>query len=110
MSIWRPGNVDIEPEVFLESWSVFEVKGGSRHFCGYNASMGEGRVSSPILEFSPMDMTGTTRSGRTYRLVGPPGINQDARYVWKRWCDLNDLTEDLVLDVTEEFRSKKMDV
>lgn len=75
------------------------------HFNGYTFGWhGEGRVCSPVMEFDKNTMRGMTRSGRIYELVGEPGFNRDAEYVWHKWLVLNDVTE--FECVTEEFWNK----
>jgi len=99
MTIWNVATVEDQPEIFLVSWQVMETDEGTRHFVGYNL-MGEGRVSSAIQTFDRDHMVGQTRSGRVYKLKGPPGHNSDADYVWGRWRDINGINSYKV--VTEE--------
>lgn len=92
MSIWKPELVHIDPQVVLSFWRVFELPSGHRHLCGFNTRLGEGRVSSCIVEWHPDTLTGVTRSGRIYQLQGPPGDHSDAWYVWQKWCVINKIT------------------
>lgn len=106
MPLWKPAPVDQAPEVTMSEWRIMEVTspywdGASRHFVGYNVTNGEGRVSSEIVEFDKEKMTGITRSGRVYQLVGPSGQDSDANYVWNRWKELNHV--DSELDVSEKL-------
>lgn len=89
--LWAPPAVDRQPDVRLVRWQIFELPDGSRHFCGCHAgpSIHEGRVSSPIVEFSPDTMIGSTRSGRTYSLEGDPGSDDDADRVKHAWLLYN---------------------
>lgn len=81
-------DVEAEPAVVMSPWAVVEVMpSGERHLCGWIGY--EGRVSSAITAFDPRTRMATTRSGRQYRLVGPPGYNRDALYVWDRWSWAN---------------------
>jgi hypothetical protein len=103
MNIWSATPVDEVPELRLRDWSVYECKGaGTRHFVGYNMTECEGRVSSAIQQFDPATRRGVTESGRVYELVGQPGHDADADYVWQRWLtinhetDWNDVTEDVL--------------
>jgi hypothetical protein len=75
----------------LIRWQIFELPDGGRHFCGFHAgpSVHEGRVSSPIEHFSPDTMTGVTCSGRSYRLEGPPGEDEEADEVKRAWLRYN---------------------
>ncbi len=110
MPLWKPAPVDQSPEVVLESWRIMEVTspywdGASRHFVGYNISDREGRVSSEIVVFDTDKMCGITRSGRVYKLIGEPGHNSDAGYVWQRWKDMNHVeTESDVTDQVDDQR------
>lgn len=86
MSIYKPSPISITPELVLVSWKVFEVSSDywesiSRHFVGYNITERSGRVSSEIKKFNKRTRIGTTRSGRSYLLQGPDGIDLDAMYV-----------------------------
>lgn len=91
--LWGAPTVDRQPDVRLVRWQVFELPDGSRHFCGYHAgpSIHEARVSSPIVKFSPETMTGLTRSGRSYRLEGAPGSEDDVDHVKRAWLIYNGL-------------------
>lgn len=103
MSVWKPAGIEQEPEVILTHWSVYEIPGGDRHFCGYNILLREGRASSAIQEFDHQKMVGRTRSGRIYKLKGEPGSDPDARYVWHMWLGLNGIDPDLAINVTREI-------
>lgn len=91
--IWRTQPVTDQPSLTLESWSVRQLPGGDRHFVGWCIENGEGRVSSAITEFDAQTRRGRTGSGRVYQLAGPPGRDPDADYVWRRWLEINELTE-----------------
>lgn len=92
MSIWQVNPVEDHPEAELTSWRVFQLENGDRHFCGYESYFREGRVCSRVVSFDPESRQGITRSGRCYQLVGAPGDNSDALYVWDRWCTINAVT------------------
>ena len=104
-SIWRPVDVSQEPETKLTRWRVYNVMlpGGleyTAHFVG-NAD-GEGRVSSPILEYDAKTKRGVSRSGRVYELAGDSGNCRDAAYVFQHWCVIeNDPPKQ---DVTGEYK------
>jgi len=107
MSIWRVGASGV---VELTHWEVLEIpsidrEGRDRHFSGCAEQQGDpGRVSSRIVSFDRKTMTGTTRSGREYRLVGPPGGRRgDADYVWNQWASFNKVDPKKVVDVTNEY-------
>lgn len=103
MTVYRPTPVDQEPLTDLVRWTVQEVPVGdsvTRHFVGYCY---EGRVSSPVQEWDVETHIGVTRSGRRYRLIGEPGWNTDAMYVWGRWLAINDVDKDAAVDVSSEY-------
>jgi hypothetical protein len=60
-----------------------------------------GRVSSPIVTFDPVTMQGKSQSGRIYELVGRKGWSLNVEYVWKRWCEMYEVTS--YTDVTERL-------
>lgn len=106
--IWKTNSVSTEPAIELVKWNVFAVLESNGvdygcHINGYSTSGYEGRVSSKIMAFDKETMIGTTRSGRQYRLTGPPGFDGDASYVRDRWLSINKLTEEDVTDVTGEY-------
>lgn len=47
-----------------------------------------GRVTSPVVSLDPSKRCVVTRSGRAYRLDGPPGRGKEAMYVWGQWLTL----------------------
>jgi hypothetical protein len=106
-SVWKPADVTQEPETKLINWQVYkvfikEIGEYTIHFNGYTMdAYGEGRVSSPVVEFDKNTMRGVTRSGRVYELVDAPGSNKDAQYIWHRWLGINDSPE--FVCVTDEF-------
>lgn len=106
MPVWKTTPVEDEPEITLRSWQIFEVdkEGGDRHFVGWN-TQGEGRVSSKIETFDPVTRRGVTRSGRVYELLGDPGVNMDALYVWDKWKEINEVTWDRVI-TTEALKEE----
>ncbi len=86
MSLTPAPGIDEQPHVILTRWSVMELADtNTRHFVGFKADEGQGRVSSPIQTFDREAMTGVTRSGRIYKLEGPRGQHPDADYVWRIW-------------------------
>lgn len=89
MPIWAVALVAEVPELILSAWQIVETDNGERHFVGYNVTDREGRTSSAIEQFDPATLRGITRSGRVYQFRGNPGIDEDAMYVWTRWCHLN---------------------
>jgi hypothetical protein len=90
--MWATAPVTGQPELSLEAWSVRQLPSGDRHFVGWCEENREGRVSSTILEFDPKTKRGRPKSGRVYGLVGQPGFDGDAEYVWQNWLRINSET------------------
>lgn len=65
-------SVHEEPEVTLEVWAIVIGPEGRAHFAGGHKGT-RLRLSTPIETFNLETMTGTTASGRTYRLSGDRG-------------------------------------
>jgi hypothetical protein len=106
MSLFRPASVKDMPEVFLSRWHVTEASNDTEttlHFVGYNSKEGYGMVSSPIVEFDFTKKCGKTRSGRVYQLVGQPGFNVEADYVWQNWKKFNNITESQEINIFEQY-------
>jgi hypothetical protein len=101
MSIWMSRPVEEEPTITLVRWRIFETEMGQRHFVGARLDESSGRVSSAIVDIHVDSRTGTTESGRVYILVGPPGFDDDAQYVWERWACMNEVTgaRDITLEL-----------
>lgn len=62
---------------------------GELHFIGYAVDNHEGRVSTAIESLDLAARTGVTSSGRLYELIGEPGRDPDADYVWAMWARAN---------------------
>lgn len=107
--IWGVPSVSQQPSLKLVRWSVRQTERGSRYLVGYNISDQEGRVSTAIQDFDVRTARVTTRSGRTYELVGPPGHDPDAEWVWQSVAsrDLNwtDVSEEFEMQLKEHQRS-----
>ncbi|KWC66603.1 hypothetical protein WL76_27420 [Burkholderia ubonensis] len=101
MPIWKPRPVSELSKIPLSRWRIFETEDGSRHFVGIDMFDSSGRVSSPITTFDPVNMQGTTQTGRIYELVGQSGSSLHVDYVWERWCELYEVTS--YTDVTERL-------
>lgn len=103
--LWNATSVDVTPVIELTKWQVVEVTppGTDRHFVGYNVTEGEGRTSSKIVSYDKETQTGTTRSGRKYKLVGETGIDGDALYTFTNWCKINGVES--YKDVSDEYGS-----
>lgn len=86
-------DVDAQPTVIVEPWVVLEVIADPvpdqppppyRFVLGYDASRASGRVSTLIVDQDRQNKWVRTKSGRIYRLSGPPALDADAWYVWTR--------------------------
>lgn len=100
MGIWSATPIEQTPEIELAVWRIYEVSSElwpevTRHFCGYNLTEQEGRVSSAIIEFDKEKMIGKTRSGRIYKLVDDKirfSNVGDAEWVWSYFVERNKLS------------------
>ncbi len=92
-TVWNVASVADEPELRLISWSIRQDTTGARYFVGVRADDYTGRVSTRIVEFDPETRRGRTASGRIYELLGPPGVDREAEYVWDRVVFLNGIIE-----------------
>jgi len=90
--LWNVPDALIEPKLSLANWQVYETETGECHLVGYCVERFEGRVSSAITAFDPASRCVVTRSGRSYRLHGTPGFDDDADYVWQNWKRINSVT------------------
>lgn len=97
-NVWAPPDVEEQPSVQLNRWSVAELEDGDRHFIGW---CGEGRVSSKIVSYDKETKIGVTRSGRRYKLMGETGYSSDGDYVWHYWQQVNKVTS--YKNVSEEY-------
>jgi hypothetical protein len=92
-------------EISLRRWRVIEIEAQdgarSRHVWGHDAANNKGRASSAIVEFDRDSMTATTRSGKSYRLIGLPGNSRLGKTAWNNWCNKNEVVVET--DVTREY-------
>jgi hypothetical protein len=102
MTIWKVASVPEQPELVLKRWRAYEVE-DLRFLVGWNATDGEGRVSTYFASFDPAMRRVQTGSGRVYELSGPPGYDGDADYTWTRWQRMHGVSD--VRDVTDEIWS-----
>jgi hypothetical protein len=66
-------SVEKQPAVDLKNWAIFQLEDGLRIFVGEeDGKVGKLRTSSPITSIDETSLTGTTESGRVYRLIGKP--------------------------------------
>lgn len=91
MPVWSVAGVSAEPELSISDWQILATQHGSRHFVGNDVRDYTGRVSTAIQQFDPATLRGVASSGRVYQLVGPRGCSEDGRYIWKRWCEVNEI-------------------
>ena len=101
MPVWKPPPVSRLSLIPLSRWRIFELTDGSRYFVGVDMFDQTGRVSSPIVAFNAVRLQGTTQTGRIYELVGKPGVALQADYVWRKWCELYEVTS--YKDVTQRL-------
>ncbi|MDA3877014.1 MAG: hypothetical protein PF483_07985 [Halothiobacillus sp.] len=95
---WAAKPVSVEPEIQLARWAVYEIPGQGRFLSGYNVGGHHGRASTAITAWDGTTRTGITSSGRRYRLVGEPGFDGDAKYVWRVFS-----RGDAYVEVTEKY-------
>lgn len=108
MPFWETDPTDVQPTVTLVRWRILETTDRREwHCCGYCPENAEGRVSTAIQEFDRQARTAITRSGRLYRLEGPPGVDPDAEYVLQGWLTYGRVKD--VTDVTERALECGMD-
>jgi hypothetical protein len=101
MSLLPSSSIDEQPVIWLERWRVLEANHELRHFVGFSVADQDGRVSTPIVSFNKAERSGVTASGRRYILMGPPGYDDDAEYVWEQYAGFFGFKE--VVDVSEEY-------
>ena len=108
MPIWTATPIEQTPELSLARWTIREVQPrNTRHLVGYNLTEQEGRVSSHITGYDAERHRVTTESGRVYELVGDPGYNDDAEYVWESWCRRLGTQAASWTDVTHDYVRKE---
>jgi hypothetical protein len=97
--------VSDEPGIRLTQWSIkecgFPDGTRARHLVGFDIVNHEGRVSSEIVEFDNVKMHVITSTGRVYALVGPAGRNKDADYVWDKWKQIYQVTNEVDVPIEE---------
>ena len=87
-SIHAVAPVWAQPSIAMTHWSLYQIMSGNarrtRHLVGW--ANDEGRVSSEIVKINLHTRTVSTYSGRIYELLGEPGRDADAQYVFDLWC------------------------
>lgn len=66
----------------LEQWHVLQTHRGTRHFAGWCPSTHQTLVSSPITSYNPAARIGMTALGLRFSLVGHPGGDGIAKFIW----------------------------
>ncbi len=90
------------PKVWLVRWRVLRTNLETHHFVGYSVEGDHGCVSTPITTYDCATRVGVTTNGRPYKLLGPPGYDDEAEYVWKHYKQLWKFT--YVVDVSNEYQ------
>jgi len=98
-------SLSARPRVWLVRWHVLRTNLGTRHFIGHSVEDDAGCVSTPITSYDSASGGGVTSNGRPYKLLGPPGHDEEAEYVWKYYERLWKFTE--VMDVSNEYLSRR---
>ena len=106
MPVWTTLDAAVQPELTLRSWQVMQLPDGDLHLVGYCIENQEGRTSSAVEAFDREQLVATTSTGRVYKLVGSPGGDLDAEYVWHRWARINGATEwkDIAPEIWSEVK------
>ncbi len=99
--VHRVPSIAVEPVIRLARWRVFEADGKTRHFVGWHVDGHEGRVSNVIRSFDITSRRGETARGRIYVLLGEPGQDSDADYVWAAYRRINKIAS--YAEVTKEY-------
>jgi hypothetical protein len=103
--IWKTKPVPLQPRLRLASWRIMRTERGEIHFIGCAVDNHEGRISTAIESLDLAARTGVTSSGRLYELIGEPGSDPDADYVWAMWARVNGVKR--AKDVTADLLSRE---
>ena len=90
MSFWISTPYSQEPRLTLVRWRAWEVQvpnydAPSWHLVGYLANDHCAKVSSAVAFVHPDTEEVTTKTGRTYALDGPPGVDAHVAELWEAW-------------------------
>lgn len=99
--IYSIGSIEQEPKTFLSYWKIYKI-GDDFHFNGIEGRFGDSRFSSKIVEFDPATLTGKTRSGRLYQLVGETGNDREAEHIANAWMQMNSVDTKTVSTVAPQ--------
>lgn len=94
----------------LTQWRIYRAYHcdvESDHFVGISGETALVRMSTDIVKFDAKSLAGVTRSGRMYRLQGPPATDEDferAELAFARLAcgygtrDIRDVTDEFIVD------------
>lgn len=90
MSFWISTPFSQEPRIALVRWRAWEVQvpnydAPTWHLVGYMEDQHCAKVSSAVAFVHIDTEEVTTKTGRTYALSGPSGVDADAAYLWESW-------------------------
>ena len=97
LEIWVTGGihamepVSVQPVSYMDYWQLIQVthQDGQRSRHLFGRADNEGRVCSDIVAFDLKTITATTKSGRLYKVMGPPGRDADAVWIYDQWATHN---------------------
>jgi hypothetical protein len=90
MDFWISTPFSQEPRLALVRWRAWEVQvphydAPTWHLAGYLTRERCAKVSSALAFVHPDTDEVTTKTGRTYALCGPPGVDAEATALWASW-------------------------
>lgn len=90
MSFWISTPFSQEPRIVLVRWRAWEVQvpnydAPTWHLVGYLEKERCAKVSAAVAFVHSDTEEVTTKTGKTYALSGPPGVDADAAYLWASW-------------------------
>jgi hypothetical protein len=93
------------PEIVLADWRILQSCRGELHFVGVRLDTGKSHSSSAISHLNLSAMTGMTRTGSTYRVVGLPASDDGHVRILSKWCAV--VGEPSPIDVTAQVLSSR---
>lgn len=90
MSFWISTPFSQEPRLVLTCWRAWEVQvpnydAPTWHLVGYLAKEQCAKVSSAIAFVHADTAEVTTKTGRTYDISAPSGVDANAAHLWQSW-------------------------
>lgn len=90
MSFWISTPFAEEPRITLVRWRAWEVQvpnydAPTWHLVGYLANEHCAKVSAALEFVSAEAEEAITKTGKTYSLSAPPGVDADAAHLWQSW-------------------------